>query len=458
VVRAFNADLPYDRFIVEQLAGDLLPGAGADQYIATGFLMVGPKALAEPDFEQARLDIVDDQIDTTGRAFLGLTVSCARCHDHKFDPIPTLDYYSLAGIFRSTEPFRDEHKNAVMWQEYPLPGDASTVVMAAREGKPVDLRIAVRGDRKTPGALAPRRFLQILAGEGHAPLKTKQSGRLELARWIASPENPLTARVMVNRIWQWHFGTGLVATSDNFGARGTRPTHPELLDWLAAEFVRSGWSVKHLHRLILLSAAYRQKRPPRRLEAEALRDAMLSVSGRLSRAIGGNESGELLFKEGEVIDKRRDFFRPNQVKADHPVFTASERRSIYLPVIRNAVPDLFALFDGADPNALTAAREDTTVASQALFLMNHPFVRGQSLHFARRVLDTAAAKGDDGVKLAYRLALSRSPENGELTKARDFLSRYEKLSAAKGVRDARLAAWQAFCQTLLCRNEFLYVE
>jgi mono/diheme cytochrome c family protein len=481
VVRALNTDKPYNRFVVEQLAGDLLPNPSIDSLTATGFLMVGPKALAEPDKEQSRLDIVDDQLDVTGRALLGLTLGCARCHDHKFDPIPTADYYSLAGIFRSTEVFRDENRNATMWQERPVPLSVWNwpVVMAAAEGKPVDLKIHLRGNRHALGAPAPRRFLQIIAGEGCSPLTTKQSGRLELAQWIASKDNPLTARVMVNRIWHHHFGTGLVATTDNFGARGDRPSHPELLDWLASDFVRSNWSVKKLHRLILLSATYQQggrnderaskldpnnrllwRFPRRRLDAEALRDAMLAVSGRLDRTIGGNESGELLFKEGEVIDKNRPYFRPNQLKGDHPIYTTSTRRSIYLPVVRNATPDLFALFDGADPNGVTAVRNDTTVASQALFLMNHPFVREQAGHLAKQVLSDPKATDSERVGLGFRLALGRDPLADEVKDAAAFLTRYEKLATEKGRKPegARFAAWRSFCQTLLCRNEFLYVE
>ncbi|MFM7151349.1 MAG: DUF1549 and DUF1553 domain-containing protein, partial [Gemmataceae bacterium] len=407
VVRAFNNDKPYDQFMIEQLAGDLLPPSGdltrdAERVIATGFLMLGPKALAETDKEQSRRDIIDDQLDTTGRTFLGLTLGCARCHDHKFDPIPTVDYYSLAGILRGTEVFQDEARNATMWEERTLlhlPGESPVVVMAPRDLRPTNLRVAIRGNYQTPGILAPRRFPQILSGEGSAPLTSLQSGRLELARWIASRENPLTARVMVNRIWQNHFGTGLVATSDNFGTRGDKPSHPELLDWLAGEFVSRGWSMKNLHRLILLSNTYQargladypsQKIDPnnrllshasrRRLDAESLRDGILLVSGQLDKSVGGNDSGELLHKESENINSK---IRPNRMQTDHPIFTKSPRRSLYLPVVRNAVPDVFSLFDSADPNGVTPARNDTTVASQALFLLNHPFVREQSLHFAR---------------------------------------------------------------------------
>jgi hypothetical protein len=486
VVAAFNKDKPYDQFLVEQLAGDLLPAADRDttveRVIATGFLMVGPKALAETDKEQTLLDIADEQLDVTTRAFLGLTVACARCHDHKFDPIPTLDYYSLAGIFRSTEVLRDRERNASMWQEWtpaPVPDATPFLVMAPREGKPADLRVHRRGSRGDLGPVAPRRFLQILAGEGHALPPTTQSGRLELARWIASRDNPLTARVMVNRIWQHHFGTGLVSTSDNFGSRGDRPSHPELLDWLAARFVADGWSVKAMHRLILLSATYRQssnpkseirnpklvdpddrllwRMPRRRLEAEALRDAMLAVAGRLDRTVGGDETIDVVYQKGEVIDAKRGFV-VNTVNGGHPVY-AVPRRSIYLPVIRNALPDVLSLFDAADPNAVAAVRNDSTVPPQALFMLNNPFVREQALHFAKSL--PADATDEAGrLRSAYERALGRPPSADELADATVFLGEYAGKLKAKGrpETEARLAAWQSYCQMLFCTNEFLYVE
>jgi hypothetical protein len=477
VVNALNRDMPYDQFLIEQLAGDLLPGATAEQVIATGFLMVGAKALAETDKEQSRLDIVDDQIDVTGRALLGLTLGCARCHNHKFDPIPTADYYALAGIFRSTEVFRDDVRNASMWQEWALPGaskDRQVIVMAPREGMPADLKIHLRGNRHNLGKVAPRGFPQILAGENQ-PLTTKQSGRLELARWIADRNNPLTARVMVNRLWQHHFGVGLVATSDNFGIRGEKPSHPELLDWLAKRFIESGWSLKAMHRLMMLSSAYQMsstsndrallidpdnrllwRMPRRRLDAESLRDSLLAISGRLDSAIGGNDASEFLFAAGEVIDKNRDFFRPSQVKADNPYYTASVRRSIYLPVVRNALPDVLSLFDGADPNGVTAVRNETTVPSQALFLMNHPFVREQALHFGKSLLADRAMKDEERVRLAFVRALGRMPTAAETQAAMVFVKEYAVRSRSNG--DKQLAAWQSYCQMLFCSNEFLYVE
>jgi cytochrome c553 len=485
VVDAFNRDKPYDQFVVEQLAGDLLPptpdlSRTAERVIATGFLMVGPKALAETDKEQTLLDIADEQIDVTGRAFLGLTVSCARCHDHKFDPIPTADYYSLAGIFRGTEVLRDRAPNASMWQEWPLlqlPGEKPVMVMAPKEGLPTNLRVHLRGNRSTLGPTAPRRFLQVLAGEGHAPLTTTQSGRLELAKWVASRDNPLTARVLVNRLWQHHFGTGLVATADNFGARGERPSHPQLLDWLAARFAAGGWSVKAVHRLMLLSSTYQMagtpdaralavdpgnrllwRMPRRRLEAEAVRDGLLAVSGQLDRAVGGNEAVEQVFQAGEVIDGKRGFV-VNRVQGNHACYN-SRRRSIYLPVIRNALPEALVLFDAADPYAVAAVRSETTVPSQALFLLNSPFVREQALHFARSLL--ADAKGEDGDRLrsAYARALGRPPTAEELADAAAFLRDHAARARANGrpEADARLAAWQSYCQLLFCMNEFLYLD
>lgn len=337
VIDAFNSDLPYDQFLIEQLAGDLLlptdsVAVNTRRIIATGYLMIGPKALAETDKEQSRLDIVDDQIDVTGRALLGLTLACARCHDHKFDAIRTTDYYALAGIFRSTEPFQDEARNASMWWEFPVSqgeGIEPLIVMAPKEAQPRNLRIHLRGNRFTLGKIVPRGVLQVIqANDGRTKLDTAnpvdpnqtRSGRLELARWIASPSNPLTARVMVNRIWQLHFGRGLVATSDNFGIRGERPSHPALLDWLAARLIENGWSVKSMHRLIVLSNSYQQgivpcekartddpdrfwlsSFPRRRLSAEELRDGMLAISGNLDRVPGSNESGEYLNEKAEGI-------------------------------------------------------------------------------------------------------------------------------------------------------------
>ncbi len=481
VINSFNRDLPYDQFLIEQLAGDLLPRVGeadqiARQVIATGFLMVGPKALAETDKEQTRIDIVDEQLDVTSRAFLGLTLACARCHDHKFDPLPTTDYYALAGIFRSTDPLQDEARNNTMFQEYPLvlPDRPPLMVMAVKEAQPRDLRVHIRGNRFQLGRLVPRRLPLILTGGVPTPIKTKQSGRLELARWIASPSNPLTARVMVNRIWQYHFGTGLVATSDNFGFRGEPPADARLLDWLASRFVQSGWSVKSLHRLILNSSTYQQSARAsesasridpanrllshmarRRLSAEEVRDAMLAVSGQLDRKIGGGESAEILFKEAEVQDAKRGF-APNRMQSDHPFYEVP-RRSVYLPVVRNALPDALALFDAADPNAVTTVRNDTTVPSQSLYLMNSSFVIAQSRCFANGLLADCRSNDPARIDQATLRCLGRSASPAETTATIAYLGRFARDLETTGTspKEARRAAWQSFCQVLFCSNEFL---
>lgn len=472
VIDAFNRELPYDQFLIEQLAGDLLPPTDSVEtntrrIIATGYLMVGPKALAETDKEQSRLDIVDDQIDVTGRAMLGLTLACARCHDHKFDAVRTTDYYALAGIFRSTEPFQNENRNATMWWEFPVPqgeGKEPITVMAPKESAPRNLRVHLRGNRFTLGSTVPRGVLQVVAqSRPTLPASTTvdpnqlSSGRLELARWIASPENPLTARVMVNRIWQHHFGKGIVATSDNFGTRGERPSHPELLDWLASRFVESGWSVKAMHRLICLSATYQRSGEWRRLSAEELRDAMLAVSGKLDRTPGSNESGEFLVSKAENIGA---MILPNRVAADDPFYTTFAKRSVYLPVVRNMLPDALALFDAADPNGVTAQRNETTVASQSLFLLNSPFVRDQSRAFAERLLADKSLSDPQRIEHAHRLAFGRTASVDEQSQASEFLAVYLNAPATQNRPEdvRRLAAWQSYCQSLLCSNEFVYVE
>jgi hypothetical protein len=253
VIRAFNDDKPYDQFIIEQLAGDLLPATkdidlAIQRVIATGFLLVGPKPVVEQDKEQVILDIVDEQIDATTKPFLGLSVARARCHDHKFDPIPTQDYYSLAGIFKSTQSIPNPQSHFPKWSEYPvlrIPGQEPLIAMAVQDGTAADMKVLVRGKYSNPGEDAPRRFLRIIAGEDQAPIPSGQSGRLELARAIASPANPLTGRVMVNRIWQWHFGQLLVRTGDEFGMKGEKPSHPELLDWLTLRFLRTTGLLNH---------------------------------------------------------------------------------------------------------------------------------------------------------------------------------------------------------------------
>lgn len=271
-----------------------------------------------------------------------------------------------------------------------------------------------------------------------------------------------------------------MATSDNFGNRGELPSHPKLLDWLAADFVEGGWSIKRLHRLMVLSSTYMQSSrvvgpstesarvvdpdnrllwtmPLERLDAEALRDAVLAVSGRLDRTPGGSESGDFLFERGEVIDKKRPTFRPNRVRSDDPFYTDSRRRSVYLPVVRNAMPDVLVVFDAADPNGLVARRNDTTVPSQSLFLLNHPFMLESSAALAQRVLSIPMSDDSERIVMAYRLALGRRPRGQEVERVLEFL-RAVVGSRSGTVDEQRLAAWGAWAQTLFCRNEFLYLR
>ena len=558
VVKAFNDDKPYDRFLKEQLAGDLLPAATdaarLEQLTATGFLALGPKVLAEPDKQKMLLDIADEQLDTVGKAFMGLTLGCARCHDHKFDPIPARDYYSLLAVFTSTRTMQnlntvakafewspggpekpgvvaaraklaqlrkdvrkleveygktpatekekrdeirrkaEEKRVQIKQMEAALPPPAEAVLAvedgsaAAYATQPRNLYVQVRGSYSSPGVEAPAVFPRVIAGEtqkpfvattpnpadAHQPNRIRYgalraaSGRLELANWLADPAHPLTARVLVNRVWQHHFGEGLVRTPDNFGRLGERPTHPELLDWLAARFVNpdgkggGAWSVKKLHKLILLSATYRQggthdakaantdpdnrllwRFPRRRLEAEAVRDSMLAVAGTLDRTAGGS-----LLANG-------NFEYINNEHSRGEVRYGSHRRSIYLPVIRNNVFDFFQAFDFVEPHVATGKRASTVIASQALYLMNNPFVVAQAKAFADSLLKDGE-NDNDRVASAYRRAFARPATAAEVSRARDFVREYE--AALAGAKGAHATAWAAWCQVLFASSEFVYVE
>ena len=674
VVRAFNDDKPYDRFVREQLAGDLLPGADTDTVVATGFIMLGPKALADLDKPKLAADIIDEQVDTVTRAFMGVTLACARCHDHKFDPLPTADYYALAGIFQSTRTMVDLTRRVVTWHERPLDTadaprvealakriadlktqrdaagsgrpvpalpaggkfllieaedftrgnvrvdddqlgrgigvvrtrmeypdrieyefdlpeagqyqlelryaakesrptelsingnieetnaaaevtgdwiaaaqrwfvqgsykfrdgrnklvlqregpvplfdklligrpsaephsrevserattrsvathvdtkklDADTAaaqreleaiptVMAPAEGAIADAPILIRGSPASPGAIVPRGFARVVGDLGVEKPGAAQSGRLELAHWLTHPMHPLTARVIVNRVWLWHFGEGLVRSPDNFGLRGEKPSHPELLDWLAAWFVENGWSLKKLHTLICNSAVYRQSAVVsgpgtsatadpenrllshflrRRLSAEELHDAMLAVSGQLDRTLGGTlmQVPNRTYVAGGTAPPDIE----QQMHYDAP------RRALYLPIIRNALHDFFATFNYPDPGMLTGQRAQTTVAPQALFLMNSPFVLAQARALAERVQPL----GDDDatrVRAAYLLAFARPPNAGETDRALAFLTQ-ERLTADDAKASAKNktadSPWARFCHALLSSNEFFYLR
>jgi hypothetical protein len=542
VIAAFNRDKPFDRFLLEQLAGDLLPAQGGEaeaheRLIATGFLALGPKVLAEVDETKMEMDIVDEQIDTVGRTFLGLTLGCARCHDHKFDPIATTDYYALAGIFRSTRTM-ETFKKVARWHENPLVGardrarqaehekqvaagkdaiqalirraddrlraqsgkgsalpkhpeslypletrsklerlraeltrleTSAPVVptaMGVTEGRVADVRVHIRGSHLALGEAVPRRIPSVLAGSTQPTFSVTRSGRLELARWLTDPGHPLTGRVMVNRLWRWHFGQGLVLTTDNFGALGERPVNPPLLDWLSRRFVENGWSIKGIHRLIMLSSTYqmavaydpvaarvdpedrlRWRFGPRRLEAEAIRDALLAVSGTLDPAMGGSL----------LRVKNRDYFF-DHTSRDGTDY-ATRRRSVYLPIVRNHMYDLFDLFDYSDSGVPNGSRATTTVAPQALFLMNSELVAEAARNLADLLLRTAADDAQRTHRLYVR-AYSRPPKPVELARAGTFLDRFARRLEAEepDARERRRRAWQALCQAILVSNEFVSID
>ena len=685
VIASFNADKPYDRFLREQVAGDLLPHQTVpqrqQQLVATSFLVLGNTNLEEQEKKQLDMDVVDEQLDVIGKAFLGQTLGCARCHDHKFDPIPTRDYYALAGILKSSKTL--EHSNVSKWMEFPLPlppgedkefaahdkavaqlqakiktakesanvavakkatqpngalaaatltglivddsqakkvgdwkqstatrtfigdgylhdenegkgaksltfqpeglkagkyeirlayspgrsradnapvtvfsadgektirldlrndppiegrfvslgqfrfeqnsagfvlvanegtkghvtadavqflpvdgtpapavvattdsgknskanaeenvkkleaelkklqdsGSKRPMFMSVKEENPGDTQIHIRGSVQNLGAKVPRGFLQV-ASYGPAPsIPEKESGRRELGDWLANRENPLTARVFVNRAWTWLFGTGLVRSPDNFGTTGDAPTHPELLDHLAVRFMDNGWSVKQLVRELVLSRTYQQASVGmagpqlaaglaadpenkllwhanrRKLDAESIRDTVLQVSGQLDRTHGGP-----VLKPG--------------TSADYGYKHTDTRRSVYSPVLRNSLPELFEAFDFADPSLVVGKRSDSTVAPQALFMMNHPWVIEQAQAAAKQLL---AEKADDDrarVTRAYRLVLGRAPTAGEISLALKYLP--ADSTATESAK--RTEAWAHFCQALFASVDFRYLN
>ncbi len=538
VVNAFNNDKPYDEFVVEQLAGDLLDSGDDlalkhERLIATGYLVLGPKVLAEVDKAKMKMDIVDEQLDTVGRSLMGLTLGCARCHTHKFDPIGHDDYYALAGIFKSTrtmETFKTvakwyensiptpeelakqaEHKQTVdekkqtietlvatakselnppMGETVPqdvekrfpeetqaelkklrdelkqLEANAPKIstAMGVTNGEIADTSIHLRGSHLTLGEVVPRRFPRVLAGDDQPSIPNDQSGRLAFAKWLTDGSNPLTARVMVNRIWRWHFGQGLVETVDNFGIQGKPPTHPELLDWLAVRFVESGWSIKAMHRLIMSSEAYQRQSgfdaenaeidvanssywrfDVQRLDAEAIRDALLAVSGTLDPTLGGSL---LLLKNHEFVF--------NHTSQDKSEYLSIRRRSIYVPVIRNHLYDMFQLFDYTDASVLNGDRDTSIIAPQALFLMNSDLVEQLTTAMAKRLLEEEPTD-TDRIRQLFALAYGRPATNEETTRASQFLTRFQALMPEQ-TDASKTQAWQALCQAIVSSSEFIYVR
>jgi hypothetical protein len=488
VIDAFNRDLPYDQFLREQIAGDLLaegapPGRYAELVTATGYLAVARRF--GHDIDRDMHLTYEDVIDTMGKSLLGLTLGCARCHNHKYDPVTTRDYYALYGILASSrfsfpgceakqaprdmvpmlpaaqlestlKPWRDElSKLEAEMQRDPGAQDdkavlkkqidevrsrkpATDVAYGVVEGSAADARLQNRGEPEQPGDPVPRRNLELLGGQ---PLgDPRRSGRLDLAAWISDPKNPLTARVMVNRIWQGHFVTGIVATPNDFGTRGAAPTHPELLDYLASRFIESGWSVKAMQRLILCSAAYQAGRfPRRRLDAEEIRDSLLLASNELDRSPGAGHPFP--------PEKQWKFTQHNPFKAVYD----TKRRSVYLMTQRIQRHPFLALFDGPDTNASTPRRDTSTVPTQALYFLNDPFFHARAEALAKRLLALPAL---DRVAAAHRICFQRAPQASEDRSAGAFL---EACRAELGA-GAELAAWSAYARTLLGSNEFLYLD
>jgi len=568
VIDSFNNDKPYNQFVTEQLAGDLLPSKdnrqSDEQHIATGFLALGSMDLNERDKEKFQLDVIDDQIDVTGRAFMALTTGCARCHDHKFDPIPTTDYYAMAGIFKSTntlsgygnrqgggnklnrnalislsdnqvatavtEPVKPPKPSA---REVKLQGQVAklkkeeksltdrlkafrkrtnskqkkvsanepkqfnpqrtqqrikqirnqvkrlekqignlanglnngtsisgNLAMGASDAQNItNCKVRIRGDVDNSGAEIPRGVPQVLTNGTQPKLPDNSSGRLEFARWISDPSHPLTARVMVNRVWHHLFGEGIVRTVDNFGYSGEKPSHPKLLDHLALRFTgEMNWSIKKLISSIVLSHSYRlaseysQKNYSidpdntlfwranvRRLEAEALRDAMMSVAGTLNLDPAKGSLVQKL-KSGEV---GKNGGMQSLKSFDH--------RSVYLPIVRNYVPEFLQVFDFAEPASVIGRRDITTVSTQALFLLNDKFVIDQSVATAKRLLDDDRLENqEERIAGAYILAFGRTPSGAELSQFRKYLN-----EAIKNGQTPE-AAFSGFIQALFASAEFRY--
>ncbi|MBM3783250.1 MAG: DUF1549 domain-containing protein [Acidobacteria bacterium] len=518
VIDAINKDLPYDQFILKQIAGDLLEAKTPDErnanLVATGFLALGAVDLNELDKRQYEMDVVDEQIHVVSKAFMGMTVGCARCHDHKFDPIPTKDYYAMAGIFRSTElanglrrrpQFNQIHFNdqlllrldgidaypgkdgnllakereelwakvlqaersrnretvrttGLEWYKLPLP---QNLVMGVREAeRKVESEIMLKGDPHNPAEKVARGSLQILAPEGRPLTIPKDvSGRLELAKWIARADNPSTARVMANRVWLHLFGRGIVETPDNFGRSGSLPSHRELLDYLSQRLVANQWSTKKLIREIVLSRTYRLssnhdaasheidpenkllwRANRNRLEVEAIRDSILHVSGKLDPKNPGESPIADWISGGPKRARRQGQIEPWELTEGY--------RSVYVPVVRNQPNRFFETFDFPEPSEPKGKRDVTTVAPQALFLLNSPFVAAQSKVAAERLLKAYPAD-KERLTRAYKEVLGRMPSTREIDQSLTYVGETKN-------KETELEAWAKLYQALFSSAEFRY--
>jgi len=584
VIDAFNKDKPYDQFIREQIAGDLIPTKDdkqfAEQLIATGFLAIGPKTLIERNPRQFQADLIDEQIDTTTRVILGVSVACARCHDHKFDPIPQTDYYALAGIFQSTETMfgglrsqrsRQESNLIILPLNDPNPSDkpiSKTELVALKtqlaerekeytearraqrqpekakdgtpprnaflsiavldqvvaqinsrintvdsEGKPLtlcmgvqpadrprDAKLLVRGEIDQPAQEVKRGLVQVLCKD-QTPLPPNTSGRRELANWLASRENPLTARVMVNRIWQHLIGNAIVSEPENFGASGPVPSNPALLDYLAVDFMDSKWSVKHMVRSIATSRVYRlssaydkarfeadpdnkyaARANVRRLDAEAMRDAILAISGQIDlnrpkASLIASFGTTLLGPNGPALPPGLGMAamsgkgstpgeRPDAMSAiraagrsqnANPFEAPNYARSVYLPIARNSLPRVLDVFDFAEPSLVVGSREASNTADQALFMLNNPFVIEQSDALARQLIRSSSNQ-NERISNAFTFVYGRTATQKELRIATEFFRKADEGKKSGPAEQRLFQSLSQFCQALLGSAEFRLIN
>ena len=464
VIRAFNEDKPYDRFVLEQIAGDELPDVDNDSLIATGFYRLGVWDDEPDDKRAAEFDGLDDMLKTTSETFMGLTVGCARCHDHMFDPISQQDYYEMLSFFRNVRYYdkpKYEWDSATYsplirpqfvfeWQNKkdkpkdakpPWNGREYALTVREHSVKPMDTHLLIRGNAGRPSKKVEPKFLNVLTNTkpaiAQSPNPFTTGRRLALAKWIASPEHPLTARVMANRIWQFHFGRGLVATPNDFGKAGVPCPNHKLLDWLAAEFIDSGWSIKHMHRVIMKSEAYRRtswqnpanqdadpgnklvwRQNLRRLEAEAIRDTILKTSNSLNNTMGGR--GFFPDFSGEVIAGAS---RPGRGWGYSGADERS-RRSVYAFVKRTMMVPFLEVFDYSGTEGSIGSRAVTTVAPQALTLLNSDFVSQQAGRLARELLAVESVEDDAAlINALFRQTLARTARPKEVAFGIDYLNR-----------------------------------
>ena len=488
VIDAFNADVPYDRFLHEQLAGDLIAkDAPESEYarlvIATGFIAQS-KRIGTRELEDMHL-IIEDTLSTLGPAIMGLSIRCARCHDHKFDPLTMEDYYGMYGFFASTQypfagaeevrkqtkfaslisPKQMREKQASQDKEDPLAGIPTAY--AVGELKPVDVPIQTNGNPHTSSGVTARRGIPKILDADPLAIPSGASGRLELAHWLTNKGNFLTARVMANRIWQNHFGKSIVPTPSDYGFRGSPPTHPELLDWLANALIESGWSIKSLHRSIMLSNTYQLSTDGdaknfqvdsgnihywrfdrRRLDAESLRDTLLMLGGSLN-----------LSRPGPHPFPEPSKWRYTAHHQFNDVCYPSDHRSVYLMVQRLHAHPYLSLFNGADPSLSTPIRDSSTVSMQALYLLNSAFVHQKANGFANSLLN-ASNVSQDRIESAYLRVFGRRPTDDEVAKCTAFIDRYVQSLEAEGVPIDRreVEAWSSLVRALFAANEFFYVD